>query len=224
MKKGLVIFFALLTYLSAVNPIFAKSVSFDVQHTPDKKQYALNKPYFIDARKTIEARWEAADPKVGKTVRVIFTIEENGQLKDIDIAPNSAPPVTLEERQALLCAASAIDNASPFAPLPNGQQEVSVIATFKSDARLASGKRLDTNGIAKAVEFTAFAALVGFSIYALCKWGGTSSVNNRFPSTYIPSGEDHCTGNMSCNRCTNCHACKHCNAGLPPCGVWHRFH
>ena len=206
-----------LIVLLSVNPAFAKCVALDVQHNPSKAQERASRPYFISLRKRIESRWIARDPWVGVTVKVRFLIAPDGTVSDIfplgrtsDLTPN----IDAALRQSCL----AIVESFPTEPLPGEDEDVVVFAEFKS--KHPPGGGINRDRLAQALELTAIAALVGFSIYAMCKWG-VAPVGSSGSSYRYGSDGHACIGSANCRVCRTCSSCGHCNAGLSPCNVWY---
>ncbi len=207
----------LLVLMLSVNPVTAKCVSLDVQHDPSKQQLKINRPYFIELRKQIETQWVALDPWVGISVKVRFLIAPDGQIFDIfplGVTSNLTQEMDAAYRQCCL----AIVRSFPADPLPPGQDTVVVIAEFKS--RHPPGRGIDRARLATALEVTALAALVGFSIYAMCKWG-VAPIGSSSNYNYRNVGEGRCTGSASCEHCSSCNFCQHCNSGFSPCNIWY---
>lgn len=202
-----------------INPVVAKSVSLDVQHkkAPTKSQASVNRPYFVELRKRIEEHWTVLDPWVGVTVRVRFQISPDGTIFDIDPLGLTSD-ISPEENLALQRCSIAIAQSFPADHLPPGQDTVPVIAEFKSKSVASNnGNRVNLSQI---VESTALAALVGFSIYAICKWGVVplGSSGSSYSYRYHPGHA--CIGASDCRVCSSCSSCQHCNSGYSPCNIW----
>lgn len=206
MFRLLAVFLALLL---AVGPAWAKAVSFDVQHVPRKELYQANKAYFTAMRQQVEALWPRFDPVTGETARIKFVIASNGGIDDI-LSADDLQHMTEPKAKTGIGAAMAVREASPFPPLPFGQEAVTVVATFKSKRPKVE---IDTSGLMDGLLMLGVAALAGYSIYAL-----TKSANYNDYSTH----ERGCQGLTGCPYCKNCRYCKWCNAGMAPCGVWYR--
>lgn len=209
----------LIVFLS-VNPAMAKCVALDVQHNPSKDQVKANRPYFISLRKRIESRWIAKDPWVGVTVKVRFLIAPDGTVSDI-FPLGRTSDLTPEADAALRQSCLAIVESFPAGPLPGEDEDVVVFAEFKS--KHPPGGGINRDKLAQALEITAIAALVGFSIYAMCKWG-VAPIGSSGSSYRYGSSEHACTGSATCSVCSSCNYCRHCNAGFSPCNIWYLYH
>lgn len=167
----------LLTLSFSIQPSLAKCVSLDVQN-PNRKLDSTLKPYCIQVRQQIEAQWEMMDQHVGEPLEVFFKIEPDGSISDI-------VGVSLRHKEAQTIAGYAIKQSAPFKPLPIGQDGMCVIAKFKSEPvryQNSGSRGVSADELAQATKtvlfVTAAAALVGFSIWALCKYGGSGSGGN----------------------------------------------
>lgn len=208
---------SLLVLVLCFNPAIAKSVSLDVQHSPTKAQAKVNRPYFIELRKRIEAQWEMLDPWVGVTVSVRIEISPDGSIGDI-FPLGVTSRLTEEEHVALKQCCIAVSRSFPTEPLPPGQETVPVIAEFKSKS--APGGGVSRVNLGQIVETAALAALVGFSIYAICKWGVVPLGSSGSSYNYGTGRGHSCTGSSDCRVCSSCSSCQHCNSGYSPCNVW----
>lgn len=211
----------LVALLTFANPVFAKNVSLNVQHNPSKAQVEKNRPYFIALRKSIEARWLALDPWVGTSVKLRFLIAPDGTVSDI-FPLGRVSELTPELDAVFRRSSLAIYQAFPTDPLPEANEEVVVFAEFKSQHPPGGG--INRDKLAQALEVTAIAALVGFSIYAMCKWGVAPIGSSGSSYNYGSSSEHACTGSFSCRVCSSCNYCRHCNSGFSPCNVWSLYH
>jgi hypothetical protein len=170
-----VVIIAILVMTFSIHPCVAKCVSLDIQNANRKIDSQL-KPYCIDLRKRIEHQWEKMDQHVGEPIEVAFKVAPDGSIDDYI-------GVGEKHKQAQTIAAYAIKRSGPFSPLPTGQDELFVIAKFKSEPVRSNRSRITAselgNATGTALFVAAAGALVGFSIWALCKYGtgGTTNTN-----------------------------------------------
>lgn len=213
-RKVISIFVAFLITLQQCE---AKSVSLDVMHQPSSQNWQTNKSYFVEVRQKIEAHWKDLDPAVGETVTIRFIIRKDGEVENYYPIP-MVPPTSQTQDAAMRMACMSIASARPFRRLETGESAVAVHAKFKSRKPIGTG--VDPNRLSQALEVTAVAALVGFAIFAICKWGGASATAPPGNTIYT-GGQSSCIGSSACTRCSSCRYCQHCNSGGAPCNVWY---
>lgn len=178
----------ILAVLFTFNPCIAKCVSLEVKEVlenhvlvdPNRDYDEVLRPYFVNARQCIEANWQ--DPKVGRTVKLYFTLYPDGSIDQIDAF--EFPKDDLE-RIGILVAAKAIqdvDRQRYLPPLPAAQsRELYIVATFKSEKPHVPFDSARAKTILNGLLLASAGALAGFAIWALINnSGGNSGVANGY--------------------------------------------
>lgn len=166
--------FALCLMLGA-QPAWCRAVCLDSANS-NPSLHAQLKPYCIDVRKRVEEIWLQADPQSGGEIQLIFTLGANGEL--LNVFPRTLEDSPLRER-----ATYSIVECKNLPPLPQGQETLVVLATFKSKVvGQKRGMSPETKHLIKdAVIVSALIGLTGLAIYGLLKLnqnGGDGYVAN----------------------------------------------
>ncbi len=119
-KKIIIIFICLfaMSYASVVNP------RIDNGNQNDNINWAH---YVSNVERNIKKNWHPPKNDTSKKVVVIFTIGKDGKVINKRIVQSSGIPIM--DKSAL----DALDNASPFAPLPSEYKKQSVPIEFTFD-------------------------------------------------------------------------------------------
>lgn len=83
-------------------------------------------PYMRDLQKAIKQEWKPPRGKESEKLIATFSVSKEGELRNLKLTQES------DTEEANLAALEAIENASPFAPLPEGfdKEEVDIEFTF----------------------------------------------------------------------------------------------
>lgn len=153
------------TFLLACPAALSRDVFFDIQD-PHPLLHEQLAPYCKNARIQVEKIWDQVDPHLGNSVEMVIMLGPDGTIQDLQ--PRHIDPNPLIER-----ATYAVVNCGGFAPLPNGQNGLCIIAKFKSKRSSAPGDGQPS--LSDALLAAGLLAATGFAIYALIKASKKSS-------------------------------------------------